>query len=153
MSAAVSRVNGLVRSGFTHEDSLKGSADNSHPGSQALLPRFVASQLGALAQAQRAQALNSVGAIVSDPEPLFDVSPHLHMKFMEVLGVAVKSAPPSLDSAASRSRRTIFLHVTNMSFSGAVEVSFVVEGVVAPGGRVPEISPENPRHEISPGGS
>ena len=74
------------------------------------------------------------------------------MKFMEALGVAVKSAPPSLDSAASRSHSTIFLHVTNMSFSGAVEVSFVVEGVVAPGGRVPEISPKNPRHEISPVG-
>ena len=94
----------------------------------------------------------SGGAIVIDSEPLFHVSPHLHMKFMEALGVAVKSAPPSLDSAASRSRSTLSLHVTNMSFSGAVEVSFVVEGVVAPGGRVPEISPENPCHEISPMG-
>jgi len=72
------------------------------------------------------------------------------MQFMEPQGVAVKSAPPSLDIAASRSGSTIFLHVANMSYSGAVEVSFAVEGFVATGGRVLEISPENPRQEISP---
>lgn len=59
-------------------------------------------------------------------------------------------APPSLHITASRSGSTIFLHVANMSYSGAVEVSFAVEGVVATGGRVLEISPVNPRQEINP---
>ena len=64
-------------------------------------------------------------------------------------GVAVKSAPASLDIAASRSGNKVFLHVANMNYSGAVEVTFAVDGLVATGGRVLEISPDNPRQEIS----
>jgi alpha-L-arabinofuranosidase len=65
-------------------------------------------------------------------------------------GVAVKSAPASLDIAASRAGNKVFLHVGNMNYSGATEATFAVEGLIITGGRVLEISPENPRQEISP---
>ena len=65
-------------------------------------------------------------------------------------GVAVKSAPSSLDVCASREGNKLFLHVANMNYSGATEATFAVDGFVATGGRVLEISPENPRQEISP---
>lgn len=65
-------------------------------------------------------------------------------------GVAVKSAPSSLDIAASREGNKVFLHVGNMSYSGATEASFAVDGFVVSGGRVLEIAPDNPRQEISP---
>lgn len=65
-------------------------------------------------------------------------------------GVTVKSAPARLDLAASRSGNKVFLHVANMNFTGAVDATFAVDGFVATGGRVLEISPENPRQEISP---
>jgi alpha-L-arabinofuranosidase len=65
-------------------------------------------------------------------------------------GVAVKSSPNHLDIAASRTDNKIFLHVANMNYSGATEASFSVDGFVVTGGRVLEISPENPRQEISP---
>ncbi len=65
-------------------------------------------------------------------------------------GVAVKSAPNDLDIAASRTGEKIFLHVGNMSYSGATEARFAVDGMKVLGGRVLEISPENPRQEISP---
>jgi alpha-L-arabinofuranosidase len=64
-------------------------------------------------------------------------------------GVAVKSAPSSLDIAASRTGDKLFLHVANMNYSGATEATFAVDGFVATGGRVLEISPDNPRQEIS----
>jgi alpha-L-arabinofuranosidase len=64
--------------------------------------------------------------------------------------VAVKSAPSNLDIAASRTGDKLFLHVANMNYSGAIEATFAVEGFVAIGGRVLEISSENPRQEISP---
>jgi alpha-N-arabinofuranosidase len=64
-------------------------------------------------------------------------------------GVAVKSAPTSLDVCASREGGKMFLHVANMNWSGATEATFAVDGFVATGGRVLEISPENPRQEIS----
>lgn len=65
-------------------------------------------------------------------------------------GVAVKSAPASLDICASRAGDKMFLHVANMNYSGATEATFAVDGFVATGGRVLEISPDNPRQEISP---
>lgn len=65
-------------------------------------------------------------------------------------GVAVTSAPDHLDIAASRAGDRVFLHVANMNYSGATEVTFAVNGLVARGGRVHEIAPENPRQEISP---
>jgi len=65
-------------------------------------------------------------------------------------GVAVKSGPSSLDMAASRTGDKLFLHVANKNYSGATEATFAVDGMVATGGRVLEIAPENPRQEISP---
>jgi hypothetical protein len=62
----------------------------------------------------------------------------------------VKSAPSSLDIAASREGNKVFLHVGNMNYSGATEASFAVDGFAVTGGRVLEIAPENPRQEISP---
>lgn len=65
-------------------------------------------------------------------------------------GVSVGSSPRDLDIAASRARDTIFLHVANMSYRGTTEATFAVDGMRVTGGRVLEISPENPRQEISP---
>lgn len=65
-------------------------------------------------------------------------------------GVNVKSAPTSLDIAASRAGDRVFLHVGNKNYSGATEASFAIDGFSIVGGRVLEISPENPRQEISP---
>ncbi len=65
-------------------------------------------------------------------------------------GVAVKSAPTSLDIAASRAGNRFFLHVANINYSGGTEARFSVQGMVVTGGRVLEIAPENPRQEISP---
>jgi alpha-L-arabinofuranosidase len=65
-------------------------------------------------------------------------------------GVAVKSAPANLDIAASRAGDKLFLHVANMNYSSATDATFSITGLVATGGRVLEIAPENPRQEISP---
>ncbi len=65
-------------------------------------------------------------------------------------GVTIKSAPASLDIAASRAGNKLFLHVANMNYSGATEARFAIDGSLAAGGRVFEIAPENPRQEISP---
>ena len=65
-------------------------------------------------------------------------------------GATVNSAPASLDVCASRTGDKLFLHVANKNFSGDTEATFAVNGFVVTGGRVLEISPENPRQEISP---
>ena len=65
-------------------------------------------------------------------------------------GVAVKTAPASLDIAASRSGNRLFLHVANMNYSGATAASFAVDGMVVSRGKVFEIVTENPRQEVSP---
>jgi len=56
-----------------------------------------ATQTRALAQAQATQATSSGDAIVIDPKPLFDISPHLYMQFMEPLGVTDSSVEASWD--------------------------------------------------------
>src|SRR5262249_45202823 len=65
-------------------------------------------------------------------------------------GVTVKSAPSSLDVAASRTGDRIWLHVANLNYSGPTEAAFAVENRIITGGRVVAIAPENPRQEISP---
>lgn len=65
-------------------------------------------------------------------------------------GIAVKTAPTTLDIAASRSGNSVYLHVANMSFSRANETMLAVEGLAVKDAKVFEISPENPRQEISP---
>src|SRR5688572_1253562 len=56
-----------------------------------------ATQTRALAQAQAAQAASSGGAVVIDPKPLFDISPHLYMQFMEPLEVTDSSVEAAWD--------------------------------------------------------
>jgi alpha-L-arabinofuranosidase len=65
-------------------------------------------------------------------------------------GISVKDAPGALDIAASRRANKVFLHVANMNFNGPAEADLAVEGMMITGGRVFEISPENPRQEVSP---
>lgn len=65
-------------------------------------------------------------------------------------GVAVKSSPTVLDISASRADDKIFLHVANMSYNAATEASFAIDGMLISGGRILEISSDNPRQEISP---
>ena len=64
-------------------------------------------------------------------------------------GVEVKSAPVDLDVAASREGNRVYLHVGNMSYSSATEASFAVSGLKITSGKVWEISPEQPRQEVS----
>lgn len=58
---------------------------------------FAASQLTALAQAQSSPAASSGNAIIIDPKPQFEISPHLYMQFMEPLGVTDSSVEASWD--------------------------------------------------------
>ena len=58
---------------------------------------LAASQLKSLAQAQASAAASSGGAVVVDPKPLFDISPHLYMQFMEPLGVTDSSVEAGWD--------------------------------------------------------
>jgi alpha-L-arabinofuranosidase len=64
-------------------------------------------------------------------------------------GVAVKSAPSSLDIAASRSEGKVFLHVASLDYTRSVEASFTIDGLKTAGGRVHEIAPEDPRQYVS----
>ncbi len=63
--------------------------------------------------------------------------------------VAVKSAPNSLDIAASRLGQKIFLHVANTDYSQFTEARLAVEGAAITGARVFEIAPESPRQAIT----
>jgi alpha-N-arabinofuranosidase len=65
-------------------------------------------------------------------------------------GIAVKSAPTSLDIAASRDGNKIILHVANMEFSKSIETTFAIEGMRITAGKVFAIAPEKIRQEISP---
>ncbi len=58
---------------------------------------IAASQFKSLAQAQAEKAASSGGAVVIDPKPLFEISPHLYMQFMEPLGVTDSSVEAAWD--------------------------------------------------------
>jgi alpha-L-arabinofuranosidase len=58
---------------------------------------IMAGQLRALAQAQAESAATSGAAVVIDPKPLFEISPHLYMQFMEPLGVTDSSVEAAWD--------------------------------------------------------
>lgn len=58
---------------------------------------IAAGQIRALAQSQSEAATRSGGALVIDPKPLFDISPHLYMQFMEPLGVTDSSVEAAWD--------------------------------------------------------
>jgi alpha-L-arabinofuranosidase len=64
-------------------------------------------------------------------------------------GIAVKSAPSSLDIAASRTGTKLFLHVANMSYGDSISGAFIVDGMNAVSGRVLAIAPENPREYVN----
>jgi len=64
-------------------------------------------------------------------------------------GVQVRSAPLSLDIAASRTGDTIYLHVANLEYSRPVEATFSVSEMRIGGGRVYEIAPQTPRVRVS----
>ncbi len=63
--------------------------------------------------------------------------------------IAVTSAPGSLDIAASRTGKKVFLHVANKDFNGSTEVSFSVKGETIIAARVLAIAPDSLRHEAS----
>ena len=63
-------------------------------------------------------------------------------------GVAVRSSPPDLDIAASRTGNRVFLHVLNKNLRRPVGAVFAVEGMRAAGGRVFEIAPEDARTAV-----
>lgn len=64
-------------------------------------------------------------------------------------GVGVKTAPSSLDIAASRTANRVFLHVLNLDCSKPVDVSFRVAGMNIASGRVLEIAPSNLRAYVN----
>jgi alpha-L-arabinofuranosidase len=64
-------------------------------------------------------------------------------------GVAVKSAPRDLDIAASRDGNRLYLHVANMNYHTASEVTIAVKGTAITGGKVFEIAPQSPRAYVS----
>ena len=64
-------------------------------------------------------------------------------------GAALKSAPPGLDIACSRSASKIFLHVANLEYRKSIEAAFRVDGMVVSGGKVYEIAPEDLRAYVN----
>jgi alpha-L-arabinofuranosidase len=58
---------------------------------------IAAAQIKAIAQTQAEAAVRSGGAVIIDPRPLFEISPHLYMQFMEPLGVTDSSVEAAWD--------------------------------------------------------
>jgi hypothetical protein len=73
----------------------------------------------------------------------------LFNKYNGKQGVDVKTAPSSLDVAASRTNGKVYLHVANLEYKQTVEASFGVSGMTVSGGRVYEIAPEDLRQYVS----
>lgn len=64
-------------------------------------------------------------------------------------GVAVRTAPSSLDIAASRTGDRVFLHILNLDCRKPVDVSFAVAGKRITGGSVLEIAPSELRAYVN----
>jgi hypothetical protein len=64
-------------------------------------------------------------------------------------GVQVKTAPSSLDIAASRTAGKIYLHVANLEYKRSVEAEFAVSGMKINGGRIYEIAPQDLRQYVN----
>lgn len=64
-------------------------------------------------------------------------------------GIEVKTAPASLDVAASRAGGKVYLHVANLEYKRSVEATLMVAGMQVVSGRVYEIAPEDPRQYVS----
>jgi alpha-L-arabinofuranosidase len=73
----------------------------------------------------------------------------LFKKYNGSHGVEVKTAPGSLDVAASRAGGKLYLHVANLEYKRAVEATLAVAGMKIASGRVYEIAPEDPRQYVS----
>lgn len=63
--------------------------------------------------------------------------------------IGVKSAPSSLDIAASRSGNKIYLHIANLQYRGSIEASFVVDGMKTASGKVYAIAPDDLRQYVN----
>ncbi len=64
--------------------------------------------------------------------------------------VRIESAPRDLDIAASRVADKIRLRVANTSYNSSTDATFAIKGLAIGSGRISQISPENPRQEVSP---
>ena len=64
-------------------------------------------------------------------------------------GVGLRSSPPGLDIAASRSPGKFYLHVANLEYRRAVEASLAVDGMRITGGRVFQIAPQDLRTYVN----
>jgi hypothetical protein len=73
----------------------------------------------------------------------------LFAKYNGKQGVDVKTAPSSLDVAASRTAGKVYLHVANLEYKKSVEATFAVAGMHIGGGRVYEIAPEDLRQYVN----
>jgi alpha-L-arabinofuranosidase len=73
----------------------------------------------------------------------------LFKKYNGTQGVDVKTAPSSLDIAASRTAEKVYLHVANLEYKRSVEATFAIPGMAVSGGRVYEIAPEDPRQYVN----
>jgi len=73
----------------------------------------------------------------------------LFRKYNGTQGVTVRTAPSSLDVAASRTESKIYLHVANLEYRRSVEAAFSVAGMTVVGGRVFEIAPEDLRQYVN----
>lgn len=78
---------------------------------------LAATRVKALAQVR--VAASSGNAVVIDPKPLFDISPHLYMQFMEPLGVTDSSVEAAWDYGRDDWRRD-FVEVTRDLAPGMV---------------------------------
>jgi alpha-L-arabinofuranosidase len=58
---------------------------------------LAAGRLKAMAETQAVAAASSGGGVLIDPTPLFEISPHLYMQFMEPLGVTDSSVEAAWD--------------------------------------------------------
>src|SRR5437763_7294336 len=100
-----------------------------------------ANQIKALAQTQAEAAARSGGAIVVDPKPLFDISPHLYMQFIEPLGTTDSSVEAAWDYETDDWRTDFVEAVRDLSpglirFGGNFSRYYKWrEGVGAPGKR------------------
>src|SRR5215216_5425689 len=103
---------------------------------------LAANKLKAVAQTQALQAAQSGGALVIDPTPLFDISPHLYMQFMEPLGVTDSSVEAAWDYARDDWRKD-FVDTTRdlapgmMRFGGLLSRYYKWREGVGPAARRP----------------
>jgi alpha-L-arabinofuranosidase len=85
---------------------------------------------------------------ITFPMPVASIA-RLFNKYNGKQGVDVKSAPSSLDVAASRAADKVYLHVANLEYKQSVEATFSVAGMNITGGRVHEIAPQDFRTYVN----